>query len=45
VRSLYVKYPVSARSKAGRIVQQSPLGSSKVPQNGQVLVFLGAFRG
>lgn len=45
LRLLYVKYPVSARSKAGRIVQQSPLGSSKVPQNGQVLVFLGAFRG
>jgi serine/threonine-protein kinase len=45
LRLLYVKYPVSVRSKAGQIVQQSPLGGSKVPQNGQVLVFVGAFRG
>jgi serine/threonine-protein kinase len=44
LRLLYVKYPVSVRSKAGKIVQQSPLAGGKVPQNGQVLVFLGAFQ-
>jgi serine/threonine-protein kinase len=45
LRLIYVKYPVFARSKAGKIVQQSPLGGGKVPQNAQVLVFVGAFRG
>jgi beta-lactam-binding protein with PASTA domain len=45
LRLIYVKFPVSDRSKAGKIVQQSPLGGGKAPQNAQVLVFVGAFRG
>ena len=45
LRLIFVKYPVFARSKAGQIVQQSPLRGGKVPQNAQVLVFLGAFQG
>jgi beta-lactam-binding protein with PASTA domain len=45
LRLIYVKYPVSARSKAGKIVQQSPLGGGKAPQNAQVLVFVAAFQG
>jgi eukaryotic-like serine/threonine-protein kinase len=44
LRLIYVKYPVSARSKAGQIVQQSPLGGGNAPRNAQVLVFLGAFQ-
>ena len=32
-------------SLAGKIVQQSPLRNGQAPQNAQVLVFLGAFRG
>ncbi len=45
LRLIYVKYPVSSRTKAGRIVQQTPLGGSKAPRNAQVLVFLAAYRG
>lgn len=45
LRLIYVKFPVTVRSQAGRIVQQSPLGGNQAPQNAQVLVFLGAFKG
>jgi serine/threonine-protein kinase len=45
LRLIYVKFPVDTRSQAGKIVQQSPLGGGHAPQNAQVLVFLGAFRG
>ena len=45
LRLIFVKYPVSSRDQAGKIVQQSPLGGGHAPQNAQVLVFLGAFRG
>lgn len=45
LRLIYVKFPVSLRSQAGKIVQQSPLANGHAPQNAQVLVFLGAYRG
>ena len=45
LRLIYVKFPVNSRSQAGKIVQQSPLAGGHAPQNAQVLVFLGAFRG
>ena len=45
LRLIYVKFPVSSRSQAGKIVQQSPLAGGHAPQNAQVLVFFGAFRG
>jgi serine/threonine-protein kinase len=45
LRLLYVRYPVFARSKAGKIVQQTPLGGGKAPQNAQVLVFLASYEG
>jgi hypothetical protein len=44
LRLIYVKLPVTSRSQAGKIVQQSPLAGGKAPQNAQTLVFLGAFR-
>jgi hypothetical protein len=44
LRLLYVKYPVTSRSQAGKIVQQTPLSGGRAPENAQVLVFLGAFR-
>jgi beta-lactam-binding protein with PASTA domain len=44
LRLIYVKLPVTSRSQAGKIVQQSPLAGGKAPQNAQILVFLGAFR-
>ena len=40
----FLRFPVTSRAQAGKIVQQSPLGGGKAPQNAQVLVFLGAFR-
>jgi beta-lactam-binding protein with PASTA domain len=45
LRLLYLKFPVTSRSQAGKVVQQSPLGGAHAPQNAQVVVFLGAFSG
>ena len=45
LRLIYLRYPVTSRAQAGKIVQQSPVGGGKAPQNAQVLVFLGAFKG
>jgi beta-lactam-binding protein with PASTA domain len=43
LRLIYLKYPVTSQSQAGKIVQQSPLGGS-APQNAQVLVYLGVLQ-
>jgi eukaryotic-like serine/threonine-protein kinase len=43
LRLIYVRFPVTARTQAGKIVQQSPLQNAKAPQNAQILVFLGAY--
>lgn len=43
LRLIYLKYPVSSQAKAGKIVQQSPIGGS-APQNAQILVFLAAYQ-
>ena len=45
LRLLYLKLPVTSRSQAGKIVQQSPLAGSHAPRNAQVVVYLGAFKG
>jgi beta-lactam-binding protein with PASTA domain len=45
LRLLYLKFPVTSRGQAGKIVQQSPLGGAQAPQNAQVVVYLGAFSG
>jgi beta-lactam-binding protein with PASTA domain len=45
LRLIFVKLPVTSRAQAGKIVQQSPLGGGQAPENAQVLVFLGAYRG
>jgi beta-lactam-binding protein with PASTA domain len=44
LRLIYLKYPVTSRAQAGKVVQQSPLGSAQAPQNAQVVVYLGAFK-
>lgn len=44
LRLIYLKLPVSDRSQAGKIVQQSPLGGASAPQNAQIVVWMGAFR-
>jgi len=44
LRLIYLKFPVTSRAQAGKIVQQSPLGGGQAPQNAQMLVYLGAFR-
>jgi beta-lactam-binding protein with PASTA domain len=44
LRLIYVKFPVTSRTQAGKIVQQSPLAAGKAPQNAQVVVYLGAFK-
>jgi eukaryotic-like serine/threonine-protein kinase len=44
LRLIYVRFPVTSQSQVGKIVQQSPLGGGRAPQNAQVLVFLGVRR-
>jgi beta-lactam-binding protein with PASTA domain len=45
LRLLYLKFPVTSRSQAGKIVQQTPLGGAQAPRNAQIVVYLGAFSG
>lgn len=45
LRLIYLKYPVTSRTQAGKVVQQTPLGGGQAPQNAQVIVYLGAFKG
>jgi serine/threonine-protein kinase len=42
LRMIYLKMPVTDRSQAGKVVQQSPLGGT-APENAQVVVWLGAY--
>jgi beta-lactam-binding protein with PASTA domain len=44
LRLIYLKLP-GPRASAGKIVQQSPPQGGSAPENAQVLVFLGVFRG
>jgi beta-lactam-binding protein with PASTA domain len=44
LRLIYLKLPVSDRSQAGQIVQQSPLGGASAPQNAQIVVWMGAYK-
>jgi serine/threonine-protein kinase len=44
LRLIFLKFPVSSKPQAGKVVQQSPLGGAQAPQNAQVLVYLGAYR-
>ena len=45
LRLLYVKFPVTSRSQAGKVVQQTPLSGAQAPRNAQIVVYLGAFSG
>jgi hypothetical protein len=42
LRLIYVKYPVTDKSRAGTIVQQTPLPGEHAPKNAQVLVYMAA---
>jgi beta-lactam-binding protein with PASTA domain len=44
LRLIYAKFPVTSRAQAGKIVQQSPLGGGKAPENAQIVVYLGALQ-
>ncbi|MFL5952509.1 MAG: PASTA domain-containing protein [Gaiellaceae bacterium] len=44
LRLLYLKFPVTSRAQAGKVVQQSPLDGAQAPQNAQVIVYLGAYK-
>ena len=44
LRLIYLKIPVTSRTQAGKVVQQSPLAGGKAPENAQVVVYLGAFK-
>jgi beta-lactam-binding protein with PASTA domain len=44
LRLIYLKFPVTTKTQAGKVVQQTPLGGGHAPQNAQVIVYLGAYR-
>lgn len=44
LRLIYLKYPVTSKSQAGKIVQQTPLGNAHAPQNAQVIVYLASYQ-
>ena len=44
LRLIYLKYPVTSQSQAGKVVQQTPIGNNQAPQNAQVIVYLGALQ-
>jgi beta-lactam-binding protein with PASTA domain len=44
LRLIYLKLPVTSKTQAGKVVQQSPLAGGQAPQNAQVLVYLGALK-
>jgi beta-lactam-binding protein with PASTA domain len=44
LRLIYVKYPVTSQTQAGKVVQQTPLSGAQAPQNAQIVVYLGAFK-
>jgi beta-lactam-binding protein with PASTA domain len=43
LRLVYLELPVTVRTQAGKIVEQTPAAGGLAPQNSQVLVYLGAF--
>jgi beta-lactam-binding protein with PASTA domain len=44
LRLIYLKFPVTSQTQAGKVAQQSPLSGATAPQNAQVVVYLGAFK-
>jgi beta-lactam-binding protein with PASTA domain len=45
LRTIFLKVPVTDRAQAGKVVEQTPAAGRTAPQNAQVLIYLGAFRG
>jgi serine/threonine-protein kinase len=44
LRLIFLKRPVSERTDAGKIVEQSPAPGKTAPHNAQVLVYMGAYQ-
>jgi beta-lactam-binding protein with PASTA domain len=44
LRLIFAKVPVTDRTRAGKVVEQTPPAGSNVPGKAQVLVYLGAFK-
>jgi serine/threonine-protein kinase len=45
LRTIFLKLPVTDRAQGGKVVEQTPAAGQTAPQNAQVLIYLGAFRG
>jgi len=45
LRTIFLKLPVTDRAQGGKVVEQTPAAGRTAPQNAQVLIYLGAFRG
>lgn len=44
LRLILLKQPVSDRSLAGKVVEQTPGSGKSAPKNAQVLVYMGAYK-
>jgi len=45
LRLVFAKVGVTDRAQAGKVVEQTPRARQTAPQNAQVLVYIGAYRG
>ena len=44
VRLIFLRYPVTNKASAGKIIEQTPAPGASVPKNAQILVYMGAYR-
>lgn len=45
LRLIFLRYPVTTKATAGKIIEQTPSTGTSVPGNAQVLVYMGAYKG
>ena len=44
LRLIFLRYPVSSKTEAGKIIEQSPPAGANAPKNAQILVYMGAYQ-
>ena len=44
LRLIFLRYPVTSKAEAGKIIEQSPAAGAGAPKNAQILVYMGAYR-
>ncbi len=44
LRLIFLRVPVTNKTQAGTIIEQTPASGTTVPKNGQILVYMGAYQ-